>query len=175
MPMLVLALSWLAFTSVRQPDDLDDALSELLRAIRVVDARQKYRKLIAAETCHRVALADAILQPFGDEFQQPVAHRMTECVVDFLEVVEIQEEQGEPAAAIKHLQLFEHAFTEQDSIGQTGEEIVVCEKRDLRDAGLERREGVDDCAEFVGASQSGDIQGLIAPCHGQRCLRDQPH
>jgi hypothetical protein len=60
--------------------------------------------------------------------------------------------------------LFEHAFTEQDSIGQTGEGIVVCEKRDLRDAGLERREGVDDCAEFVRASQSGDIEGLIAPC-----------
>ena len=90
--MLVLMLHLMAGHLVGQSDHLDDAVREQPRSVRLVDAGQQYRELVAAQPRHRVAVADAGLQPFGYLLQQVVAHRMAQRVVDLLEVVEVEEE-----------------------------------------------------------------------------------
>src|SRR5439155_1420549 len=52
-------------------------------------------ELVAPETGHRVLRADAALEAFGHLHQQAVAGRVAQRVVDRLEVVEVEEEDGE--------------------------------------------------------------------------------
>ena len=52
------------------------------------------RELVAAEAGHEVALADRPGDPLGDRDEQRVAGRVAERVVDDLEVVEVDEQDG---------------------------------------------------------------------------------
>ena len=49
-----------------------------------------YCELISAEPGHNIVFPKASAQPLGDRAEQPIADRVTERVVDALEVVEIE-------------------------------------------------------------------------------------
>ena len=54
-----------------------------------------------------------------------------------LEVVEVEEEQREPAAATRAVQRLQHVFAEQDTVRQAGQRVMMRQEGDLRDIGLE--------------------------------------
>ena len=59
-------------------------------------------EFVAAEPGDEIGLADAAAQPAGDAFQQFVADRVAERVVDALEFVDVDIEHGELLAAARH-------------------------------------------------------------------------
>ncbi|MCY1285441.1 hypothetical protein D9M70_343770 [compost metagenome] len=86
---------------------------------------QQHHELVAAEARQGVLVAQAAGQARGDFPQQGVAHRVAEAVVDRLEVVQVDEQQG---AAARFAQLAGHgvlqAVEEQAPVGQAGEFVA---------------------------------------------------
>ena len=84
----------LALDHDRRVERGGDAVGDAGRDGLVVDARQEDRELVAAEAGDRVAGAQRVAQPLGDDDQQLVAGGVPERVVDDLELVEVDEEHG---------------------------------------------------------------------------------
>ena len=74
-----------------------DAVGDHLGLLRF--AVDQYRELVSPDAGQRVGLADATLEPLAYRAQQFVAPGVAEPVVDLLEIVEIDEDQHERAAA----------------------------------------------------------------------------
>ena len=93
---------------------------------------QQERKLVAAEAGRRVRRPQALLQAERDLDEQLVAGRVAEAVVDRLEVVEVEEQQGDVvAAAARPLERVLDAVQEQRPVRQPGERVVECLVREL--------------------------------------------
>ena len=60
-----------------------------------VDLRQQHHELVAAQPRHRVGVAQRPGQLGRDGLQQCVARFMAQAVVDLLEMVEVEEDDGE--------------------------------------------------------------------------------
>jgi hypothetical protein len=56
---------------------------------------QNNAKLIATEPRYRVFVANHLREPFSDVFDKPIAHRMTETVIDRLEPIQVQQQDRE--------------------------------------------------------------------------------
>ena len=82
-------------------------------------------EFVATHARHGVDLVDHAAQPRGDAIQQLVARVMAERVVDELEAIEVEHQDGELLAVVLgvHHGLVE-TIVEQDAIGQSGERIV---------------------------------------------------
>ena len=84
-----------------------DLAGQHLDATHVGNIVLQHRELVAAETGDQIGFAHAAPETIGDRPQQRVADRMSQRVIDFLEVVEIEivdgEQAGErgPAAAVR--------------------------------------------------------------------------
>ncbi len=102
------------------------------RVFGLLDVALHDGELIASQAADGVHLADAGLQPLGDRAQQFVADRMTERVVDLLEVVDVDGEHGKAAAAAHVGDCLFDAFAEHHAIGQTGERVVAGHVGDAR-------------------------------------------
>ena len=100
------------------------------------------RELVAAEPCHGVALAHPVAQPAPGLAQDLVADRVPVGVVHVLEVVQVQEHQGEGTA------ITTGAF---DLFGESVQEVTT----------------VGQGREFVGVSQQvqGQRRGFELPLH----------
>ena len=86
---------------------------------------QQQRELVAAESGDGVATAHTRPQSLGDDHQDLVADGVAEAVVDRLEVVEIDEEQGDSVVrALGPLNPLFHAIAKEHAIGQIGQRIV---------------------------------------------------
>ena len=68
--------------------------------------------------------------PLGHRLEQLVAGRMAERVIDALEVIEIEIEHRELAAAAHQRKLLLELLAQQHAVGQFGERIVVRQVRD---------------------------------------------
>ena len=80
----------------RELEGLHDALGDRLGgALCVVGVVQAHGELVAAEAGDLVLRAHARAQAIGDRDEQLVADRVAERVVDGLEVVDVDEEDGE--------------------------------------------------------------------------------
>jgi hypothetical protein len=75
-------------------------------------------KLVAAEARNRIGVSHACPQTLRDGFQQLIAYGMPECVVDFLEAIQVQRQQCQTAPAFLNggNSLFQ-AIPEQGAIG----------------------------------------------------------
>ena len=83
------------------------------------------RELVPADPGHRVTGPDGVHQAVGDVDQQGVSDRMTEGVVDQLEVVEVQRDHADRRPmALPHLHRVGQAQVEQGPVGQAGEGVV---------------------------------------------------
>ncbi|MNF76085.1 hypothetical protein D3C84_581840 [compost metagenome] len=90
------------------------------------------RKLVAAQAGDHIALAGTVLEARGDFLQQQVADRVTEGIVDFLEVVEIQVEDRERGgAALGRGEGLAQALDEGRPVGQAGEPVGAGEQGDF--------------------------------------------
>ena len=78
----------------RAPGLRQDALGHIVQR-RLVIIVEKQRELVAADAGQRVAVADAGAQPLGDDGEQHVPGAMAQAVIDQLEPVEIEREEGD--------------------------------------------------------------------------------
>ena len=104
---------------------LGDPLGDADRVTLIHHVLGQDRELVAAEAGHRVAGAHGLLQPRGDCGEKLVAGRVSQRVVDELELVEVEEEDGDrsllvPRASQRVLETVE----EEVAVRQAGEGIV---------------------------------------------------
>ena len=93
---------------------------------RPLDAVEQDGELVAAEAGHRVHPADAVFEPAREVDEEAVAEVVAERVVDDLEAVEIDEEDGEAVGggALGPLDGEAQAVGEARAVGQARERVV---------------------------------------------------
>ena len=72
-------------------------------ALRIGHVRDDEGELVAAESGHGGAARDGAEEALGDFAQQPVTDGVTECVVDVLEAVDVEQHDRHPAAVAQGL------------------------------------------------------------------------
>ena len=95
--------------------------------MRVRHAVEQDRELVAAEPGDGVRRPHGRLEPARDRDQQLVSHLVAERVVDELEAVEVQEQDGRGGARVGALGAADRlveAVEEQHAVGQAGERVV---------------------------------------------------
>ncbi len=115
----------LAGDDERPLERLDQAPGDGEGGIGGFEVVAEQRELVAAEASQRLGGAQRDLQPAGHRREQLVTGGVAEGVVDRLEVVEVDEEDGDRLVAAHQpgegvLQPIE----EQDAVGQAGERVV---------------------------------------------------
>ena len=96
------------------------------RVVRLADVVEQDGELVAALAGEGIALAQARLEPGGHLHEQIVAGRVPEAVVDGLESIEIEEENGEPVslAPSRTRERALDQIEEQRPVGQARERVV---------------------------------------------------
>jgi hypothetical protein len=94
--------------------------------VRAFDAVEQQGELVAAEPGSEVTVAQAGVEPIGDRDEQGVTGCVAEAVVDGLEVVDVDEQDGEVAASIWLHKCLGQPEREQRLVGEPGQRIVVC-------------------------------------------------
>jgi hypothetical protein len=98
----------------RCPPRLQDLARDAGGVFRSADVREQERELVTAAAGHGVARAQGGGEPPCHHAEQLVAHRVTEAVVDALEAVEAQEQDGQVrAAALRRGQCLPEPVVEQ--------------------------------------------------------------
>ena len=114
---------------------LGEQSADLLHQVFALDARRhqtaaelfgEQGKLVARDPRQRQLLSDPVLQPDDNRLEQLVTNAVTQRVVDVLEVVNIQQDEGATDLAIDrllqgHLQLLEHGTP----VVQLGQIVVI--------------------------------------------------
>ena len=109
----------------RHGERLEDPLGGVGRLLAVLDVLEQHRELVAAEARGGVGAADALVEPARDLDQHLVAGRVAEAVVDRLEVVEVEEDHGEPALlAPAARDRVAYALGEQRAVGESRDAVV---------------------------------------------------
>ena len=109
----------------RLADDGDDPLAQAADIGLAFGADLDDRELVAADPGDGVGLADQGMEALADLLDEPVAGIVAQSVVDLLEAIEIEHQQGDllaaPAVAGQGLA---QAVLEQGAVGEAGELIV---------------------------------------------------
>ena len=110
----------------RHGQGLADALDGLDGLARGDELLQQDHEFVAAEARNRVQPAHAFAQHFGHGHEHLVAKGVAKAVVQDLEAVQVQKDQGEVVglAAVGALHGLAHAVQAQGAVGQGGQRIV---------------------------------------------------
>ena len=117
----------LAVNDERVPDLGDHLLGEHRRLLRVPELAEHLddEVLVAAEAGHRVRLPHASLELCRRGDEQGVALGVAERVVDVLEVVEVEQQDGQcPAGAARESDRLREPVVEQAAAGQAGQRVA---------------------------------------------------
>ncbi len=76
---------------LKRDDDFVRALHHLVGRLHVLD---QHGELVAAQACEHAARTRGAAQPLGHDLQNAIAEVVPERVVDGLEVVEVDEQEG---------------------------------------------------------------------------------
>ena len=133
----------------------DQARTEAVDLAAVVHAVEYQDKLVAAQTRDQVAIAGGVTQARCHFLQHGISGGMTERVVDRLEVVQVQQQQGQRRRITAAQQGLLQVPGEFVAVGQPGQWVV---QRKVLDA----RVGIDFVGDIAGGTPKTD--GLaIAP------------
>ena len=106
-------------------DPGDQSFPHLPDIVAIVDGSAKNREFIAAQTPHDVAVFDDGLHAGRDRLQNPIPGGMTVLVIDALESIEIEQQQGVgPGAAPVFTTRSRERFHQRSAIRQTRQRIV---------------------------------------------------
>ena len=163
----------------RLGEGLEDAVRGVGRLLDAVDVLEQERKFVAAEARRRVRGADARGEALRDLGQHLVAGRVTEAVVDRLEVVEVEEDDGDALVlASRTRDRVPHPLREERAVGEAGHRIVeglmgelLLERLPLADVAAVE----DDAAHVLVLQQVGavDLELMWRPVSmHQRALED---
>ena len=134
MPMLASTCSGIPSRTKASRRAVPEAGRDLLRAHRV-GVGQQDGELVTAHPGEQVAVLQGALQAGADQAQQVVADTVPEAVVDLLEPVQVDHEDGARPATVAvdgGLQLLDEAA----AVGQPGQRILVGLGGQLREAQL---------------------------------------
>ena len=121
------------------------------------DGGLNHREFVAAEPRRHIGVVEAPAQASGDAFEELIADRMAEGVVDALELVDVDIEDGQLLAGPHRLQRLFEPRAEQDPVGKVRQRVVMRQMRDL----------------LVGAGALGDVfDGGDPPAVLQRPVDD---
>ena len=144
----------------RQAQLLLNPVDHAERIADVADVVDQDREFIATEPGDGVAVTDAGLQPPADADQELVAGHVAEAVVDDLEPVEVEEEDGEPEPLRppRPVHGAVEPVGEQGAVGQAGEDVVIGLVEELLLGGLARGDVFvgDDDPNAVNVAEPGD-------------------
>ena len=116
----------------RQRQRLEDAIRRVGRLLHSVDVLQEQRELIAAEARRRVAGANTRREALRHFDQHLVAGGVPEAVVDRLEVVEVEEHDGDALVlAPRAGDRVPDALGEERPVGEPGDRVVEGLMREL--------------------------------------------
>jgi hypothetical protein len=118
---------------VRTGQGIEHARRQRFALLERFDRRLQNDELVAAEARDHVGVADRVLQPFGDGFEQHVTAGVAERIVDLLELVEIDEVNGAHVVGAPFVERALHAVAQHHAVGQPGQGI---EARQMIDLGL---------------------------------------
>ena len=113
----------MAETVVRLPDRLVNPRDEFHDVGAVADTGPDHRKFIASQPGDQVGWFEAVLDAGGHGLQQFVADMVPERIVDTLELVDVDVEQGERPAGILKLAL--DPLAEQHPVRKIGQRVVM--------------------------------------------------
>jgi hypothetical protein len=82
-------------------------------------------KFVSTEPSHQIALPHGLSQPASHSSQETVADRVTERIVDILEIVEVKVEDSEPVSAPEPFERFFKPLPEQHPIRQARERVMM--------------------------------------------------
>ena len=99
---------------------IEDPLGDLI-AVVAGRKRDDEREFVPPEPHEQIGIADACGEPAGGLAQQLVAGVMTEGVVDLFEVVEVDQDQGDPVAPAGRLQALFTELEEVTPVPEAGE------------------------------------------------------
>src|ERR1700691_2395952 len=117
---------------MRRVNRLDDSLRGDCGFLGTLDFGKQHYELISALPAYGIRAAEAIPEARGDGLEQPVADRMSERIVDVLESVEIEKQHRDAGLMSQRCRdRLAYAVVEENSIGQTSEEIVLSRIRHL--------------------------------------------
>ena len=103
----------------RDAQRLGDLLRDLGGVFDVLDVRNEQREFVAAESRHRVPFAHASANAFGERFEQMIADRVAEGVVDVFEPIEIEEKDGQALLRARRLRdAHDQSIDEERTIGR---------------------------------------------------------
>ncbi len=141
---------------------LNDAPGQQLGILGALDFLDD-GEFVAAHAGHDVAFAHALLQPRRDFNEKLVAGQVAIAVIDHLEAVEVEAEQGQMRLmAVRAGQHPLHVLGEQGAVGQAGQRVVVGQVRNLRLGlllvGQVETQGQDAVGHAVGIAQHGLLQ-----------------
>jgi hypothetical protein len=108
------------------------AVGDRVDVLWMLEALQQHDELIASQPGHRVCIANAGLKPLGHFLQNGIACLVTQGVIDVLESVQVQEEDGAPltpAFAAEDGPI--EAILQQGAVGQLCEGVVEGQELDL--------------------------------------------
>src|SRR5580658_1856293 len=91
------------------------------RVLAALHLGEQNDKLVAAQSAYRVRPPDGVHQSPSHRLQQLVAHRVTQRVIYFLEMIQIEIHHGELLAlAYRQRNRLREPVIEQDAVWQTG-------------------------------------------------------
>ena len=100
-------------------------LGELLGFADAVEVLAQHQELVPAEPGHGVHAADGLAEPIGDGDEHLVADVVSEAVVDELEPVEVQEQDGKGRRPpVETSERVREAVDDQSAVRQSGERVV---------------------------------------------------
>ena len=140
--------------------ELADALGKRRGVGRLLHLGHDDGELVAAQTGNRVGLSGAAAQAVGDQFQQFVADRMSERIVDALELIEIEAQDRQALAAFDAFEFVFQPFAQQDAVGQVGQRVVA---RHMRDAPI----GAQPLGDVLVGRQPSAARDRLA--HDRKC------
>ncbi|MCY1421735.1 hypothetical protein D9M71_373990 [compost metagenome] len=105
---------------------LHDALGHLARFITVMQVDEN-AEFVATKACHHIFMgAHRALDVPGEHLEQFIASIVAEAVVDALEMIDVEEQDGEHAACLGALQkLLGEQLVESTTVDQVGQGVVV--------------------------------------------------
>src|SRR5690606_24293282 len=112
-----------AFDRVDLAERLDDALGESRHTLPPGTRRLQNDKLVAAEARDEIGTAHGVAKPVRDLTQKRVAARMAEGIVDLLELVEIDEQDGARDARFAAGETALEFGGERCPVGQSGQRV----------------------------------------------------
>ncbi|MNI68980.1 hypothetical protein D3C73_1247050 [compost metagenome] len=136
---------------------LTQALGDSASLVAVGD-RGQGQEFVAALARDELALAQNALHALGDDAQQLVSNRVTVQIIDFLEPVQVQGEQGQGLPLGGGLLLAGQTLQEGGAVRQTGQAVVARQMSDaalLGHAGAQVAYGVDHGAAARGEVATG--------------------